>query len=83
MLQNEIQQQRHDLNTYTANQSVYIFKEGQEITLKCVPINESEGTHWLCYEQDRNAEVLHYYSGGKTVKQIISILNKLFPKPKQ
>ena len=80
MLQNTLKTERPDLTIYTANQNVYIFKPKQEITHKCVPIEESDGTKWYCNTQDRNAEPLKHF-WGLTASQIIDKLNLLFPKP--
>jgi len=79
MLKQLINDKRPDLNTYTANNNVYVFKQGQQITFKAVPIEESNGTKWYCNTQDRNAEPIKFF-WGLTAEKILNELNQLFPK---
>jgi len=79
MLKQLINDNRPDLRTYTANNNVYVFKQGQQITFKAVPISESNGTLWLCRTQNDSAELLKKY-GEITASKICETLNILFPK---
>lgn len=78
MLKQFINNQRPDLNIYTANNNVYVFKQGQQITFKAVPVSESGGTLWLCRTQNDSAELLKKY-GEITASKICEELNILFP----
>jgi len=57
--------------------SLLIFDKIGGISFLATPISESYS--WRCNTQNTSAEVIHDYE-RMTTKQIINILNKLFPK---